>query len=321
MKKTFLSFFAFICISVAARATQCVAIASGNWESSATWSCGSVPTCGDTITIPATYTVTITQQDSYYPPGCTGAMIIYIGGELNFVTGKKLALPCGSAVNILAGGVVNPGGGGGTSNLISICGTNVWTAGQGPLTGPVVLPVQLLYFTTVYNAPVVTIDWATASETNNKLFTIEKSADGMNWQLLMTYPGAGNSTQNVYYTLKDENPWQGLSYYRLEQTDFDGHSTFIATSFVNINTQFSANLFPNPSGNENTTLRYTSPSSEPVYVTITDMVGKEAGSYEFENVQTGNNNFILNTSSLSPGVYIIRAGNSQTILSLKLVKQ
>ena len=43
---------------------------------------------------------------------------------------------------------------------------------------------------------------------------------------LLRKPGAGNSTNTRYYTDVDENPLSGYSYYRLKQTDYDGHYTY-----------------------------------------------------------------------------------------------
>jgi len=44
-------------------------------------------------------------------------------------------LACGSSVEIFHNGSINPGSGGGSSNLLYICQTEEWKAGDGPLTG------------------------------------------------------------------------------------------------------------------------------------------------------------------------------------------
>ena len=88
------------------------------------------------------------------------------------------------------------------------------------------LPIKLIYFTAELIEGMVNLNWATAAEVNNNFFTVERSTDGENFEPLLTKPGAGNSTVNLYYNAVDESPLGGYSYYRLKQTDFDGHYTY-----------------------------------------------------------------------------------------------
>ncbi len=88
------------------------------------------------------------------------------------------------------------------------------------------LPIKLIYFTAKLNGSIVNFDWATAAEVNNNFFTVERSTNGENFEPLLTKPGAGNSTINLYYNAVDESPLNGYSYYRLKQTDYDGQYTY-----------------------------------------------------------------------------------------------
>jgi hypothetical protein len=38
--------------------------------------------------------------------------------------------------------------------------------------------------------------------------------------------GAGNSSKELFYQAADEKPFDGVSFYRLRQTDFDGRTSF-----------------------------------------------------------------------------------------------
>ena len=88
------------------------------------------------------------------------------------------------------------------------------------------LPIHLNYFTARLNQGIVNLSWSTATEVNNNFFTVERSKDGESFEALFTRPGAGNSTTTLNYSAKDTRPLQGYSYYRLKQTDFDGHYTY-----------------------------------------------------------------------------------------------
>ena len=62
----------------------------------------------------------------------------------------------------------------------------------------------------------------TLSEQNNAQFIVERSADGIQYNAIGTISGAGNTLETMNYNFIDENPIEGLNYYRLKQVDFDG---------------------------------------------------------------------------------------------------
>ncbi|MCX6292481.1 MAG: T9SS type A sorting domain-containing protein [Bacteroidetes bacterium] len=99
------------------------------------------------------------------------------------------------------------------------------------------LPIELIYFKSKLEENKVDLTWATASELNNDYFTIERSSDGTHFDPLLRKPGAGNSTVALYYSDVDENPLQGYSYYRLKQTDYNGHFTYSEITTVKNNTK------------------------------------------------------------------------------------
>ncbi len=83
------------------------------------------------------------------------------------------------------------------------------------------LPVTLKEFNAKLVNGSVLISWITASEINNAFFTIERSQNGYDFTEVGKVEGSGNSTHEVSYSLTDNNPVEGQSYYRLTQTDFD----------------------------------------------------------------------------------------------------
>ncbi len=86
------------------------------------------------------------------------------------------------------------------------------------------LPIELLSFTGECNNQNVLFKWITATEHNNDYFSIEQSIDGLNWVNIRNIPGAGNSTSEITYSFIDFDRYDDISYYRLKQTDFDGHT-------------------------------------------------------------------------------------------------
>jgi hypothetical protein len=248
----FLSSLLFLTNSLFA---ACYSTGNGDWNNPSTWLCNgvnAVPGCGDTIYVQTGHTVTVTTQNNYYGiPGCA-AMHIVVAGTLQFTNGNKLDLPCGSSVTILTGGLVKKAtSGGGSSTLIGICGVNVWTAGDGPQSGPLSwggppLPISLLSFIAELKDTVVLLTWVTESEQNNNYFTIERSNNALHWESVGIVKGAGNSNITLSYSFMDKNPYSGISYYRLKQTDFDGKSDVSdIVSVSNFDVEL-LNIFPNP---------------------------------------------------------------------------
>ena len=292
------------------------AVASGAWNQNATWD-NTAPGCYDTIVIPLGITVTITSTEDL--TGCPG-IFIWVKGELHFQSGKKLDLPCGSTVYMdpgPPGGKLTGGGGGGSSNWITICGDTYWSAGDGDLTGPSILcdicplAVELIGFNAVMNFDERTVDvtWETASEVNCDFYTIQRSQTGETWENIGTVTGAGNSTETLEYAFMDNSPYLGISYYRLKQTDYDGHfEVFDPVAVNNKGTEFDSKLliFPNPSGGNQITVFLADYSKNNVDISLVSVDGKTIWS---KNAQVSDGGLAVVTFDSQPagGLYILRA--------------
>ncbi len=118
--------------------------------------------------------------------------------------------------------------------------------GRGEGTGAG-LPIELINFKAVAVKNSVLITWVTATETNNDFFTVERSKNGIDFEIVGSVPGKGNSSVVNEYNLVDMRPHSGVSYYRLKQTDFDGayeYSNIVSVTVENGVLQFS--IHPNP---------------------------------------------------------------------------
>ncbi|MFY7965875.1 MAG: BspA family leucine-rich repeat surface protein, partial [Chitinophagaceae bacterium] len=89
-------------------------------------------------------------------------------------------------------------------------------------TGSCILPIHLTSFTATTQQSKVLLQWETATEINNNCFTVQRGTNKDNWQDIAIIKGAGNSSAVKEYASTDNNPLQGISYYRIQQTDFNG---------------------------------------------------------------------------------------------------
>lgn len=88
------------------------------------------------------------------------------------------------------------------------------------------LPIELLSFDGKLKNNKVELTWSTASEINNDLFVLERSSDAIKFTAIGKVGGGGNSTVKLDYSFIDQEPLNGVSYYRLRQVDYDGSYTF-----------------------------------------------------------------------------------------------
>lgn len=94
------------------------------------------------------------------------------------------------------------------------------------------LPIELLSFSGACVNGNVTLKWATASETNNDYFSIERSSDGITFKTIATIDGAGTSSSVLNYSYTDNAALATGGYYRLHQTDFNGDRKGSSAVFI-----------------------------------------------------------------------------------------
>ena len=182
------------------------------------------------------------------------------------------------------------------------------------------LPIELLYFKASQNQTTVDLNWETITETNNDYFTIEKSKDGINFEKVTNVKGAGNSiTKRTYYEI-DNIPYNGISYYRLKQTDFNGSGKYYPLQVVNFIPLKKTLIYPNPNINSTSiNIELTGYENEAVLITVKDILGNEIFTKEIlpkNNIDT----FTLEEFHiLSSGVYIITASCNNLNQNYKVI--
>lgn len=184
------------------------------------------------------------------------------------------------------------------------------------------LPIELISFTATKNNKQVDIKWETASESNNDYYVIERSKDGVNFEKIANIDGAGNSLTHLNYYSYDYAPYNGVSYYRLKQVDFNGTFKYSQIKSVEFNNSkdFSFNIYPNPNKGNNFDITFEGSKNQEVLVVVYDVTGKESFSKVLITNENENSVFVVDPSdALSSGVYIITATSNQQIYRKKLI--
>lgn len=176
------------------------------------------------------------------------------------------------------------------------------------------LPIELIDFSaTLQLKNSVRLSWRTAAEINNDYFTIERSKDAINWEIINQINGAGNSSEINEYTVIDDNPYSGTTYYRLKQTDFNGSFSYslirsITTNAIDNNQLI---IYPNPvlalitiSGNRN----------ELTQLQLFNLLGQDITS-KASLISSTPTQLTIDLSNLGNGIYIIKTATKTSKIS------
>ena len=195
-----------------------------------------------------------------------------------------------------------------------------------------IIPVELISFTSSVIENNVSLNWMTATETNNMGFQVERkqvhnpqySVSNEEWNVIYFVDGKGTTTEPQAYAFHDKNLAVGEYKYRLKQIDLDGsyfYSNEVEAETSSPNGFVLEQNYPNPF-NPSTKISWQSPVSSWQTLKVYDILGnqvatlidefREAGNYEIEfdlsAVRQGTSSIKHHPSS---GVYFyeLRAGS------------
>jgi hypothetical protein len=166
------------------------------------------------------------------------------------------------------------------------------------------LPMELLSFETkVIDNNKVKLDWQTSTEINNDYFIVERSQNTFSWEEVTQVKGAGNSSSMLFYSSIDDSPFNGTSYYRIKQVDFNGHYSFSSIRTVNFDRleNLSGNIYPNPTQNQITIACET---SELEGLKIYNVLGTDVSS-STEVLKSNEAGVVVGLTNLPRGVYTV----------------
>lgn len=183
-------------------------------------------------------------------------------------------------------------------------------------------PITLLRFDGKVLVEGNMLNWTTATETDNDFFTLKRSVDGVNFEAIGTLKGVGNSIIANSYEFLDKNAPNGLSYYQLSQTDFDG-TTNIASEVITLRRDAApfgfVEVAPVPTAHTLSVSYNTSMSGEVVFA-IHDVAGRLISTHK-ALAQNGLNNVSFDVTNYAAGVYFITLNNGLSVQTTRFVKE
>jgi len=176
------------------------------------------------------------------------------------------------------------------------------------IAGPNYVPVELASFNASVTVNDVTLNWATASETNNKGFEIERSFNGNAYTVIGYKEGKGTTTHSQLYTFTDKGLSAGKYSYRLRQVDFDGTFEYSKAVEVLVTTPLTYSMnqnFPNPF-NPTTNISFNLAVDSKVSLKVFNILGQEVVTLVNAALVAGSHSVEFSGKGLQSGVYFAK---------------
>jgi Secretion system C-terminal sorting domain len=206
-----------------------------------------------------------------------------------------------------------------------------WTNGSFPDEDTNPLPIQLVTFSASFDeqASNVLLKWSTASEINNYGFYVQRSADAKTFTTLpgSFQPGHGTTIEHHDYSYTDATAVGLQYYYRLQQVDREGATTYSeakeAAGTTDVKegkpTVYALNQnYPNPF-NPSTTIRYGLPSKSHATLWVYNTLGQLVTTLVSGEQGAGYHEIKFDGSNLASGVYFYRLQAGTYVETKKLL--
>ncbi|OQY79314.1 MAG: hypothetical protein B6D45_01000 [Ignavibacteriales bacterium UTCHB3] len=186
------------------------------------------------------------------------------------------------------------------------------------------IPVELVSLSAEAKGNVVQINWATATETNNYGFEIERKTATSQWEKIGFVKGAGTTSERTNYQFTDKSAAMGKYLYRLKQVDHDGTTTFSQEIEVDMALPTDYVLeqnFPNPF-NPNTIIRFAIPFTGNVTLKVYNALGETVKTLIDETKEAGYYEVPFNAADLPSGLYLyeLKSGNFSSVKKMLMMK-
>ncbi|MFN8295275.1 MAG: T9SS type A sorting domain-containing protein [Chitinophagales bacterium] len=212
---------------------------------------------------------------------------------------------------------------GGIFNLTSLGINDIYAL---KLAQPILLPIELTYFSAHCESDNIKIEWQTASEFNNHHFEIERSENAIDFKTILSIPTKnGNSSQIQHYVAHDNIESKNTQlYYRLKQVDNDGQFTY--SNIATTNCRYSeeqhtiVSIYPNPT-KDMLNVFINSKENEKFLFKLYNLSGMLL-IQEKININPTNSFIVINTNQLAAGMYLIEIlDDNKSLYKNKLIKQ
>ena len=168
------------------------------------------------------------------------------------------------------------------------------------------------------------INFVIAAQINNDYFSILRSDNNKDWNLIGEIAGAGNTNTQISYQFNDVNPIAGTSYYQLSQTDFDGKSTSFSPISITCEQSIIGDysVYPNPA-NEVLMIDIDLETYQGDNITL-ELFDVKGALVNLQSVQLnrGYNHLEVDLSKVPEGIYLLKFNGTKNYMNqTRIVKR
>ena len=182
----------------------------------------------------------------------------------------------------------------------------------GSFTSPVLLPIELADFNAECNSKSVDLTWQTASERNNGYFLLERANFSGKFEEIAKITGSGTTSKKIDYSFIDENPFSGMSYYKISQVDYNGDKQFLKMiSLENsclIDNDYNVSFYQDLKDNA-ITINYNSTENLLVNFEILNQLGQTVEQTDISLNASNQTEKVTLRNQLSQGIYFVKVSN------------
>lgn len=166
------------------------------------------------------------------------------------------------------------------------------------------LAVQLLDFNaTLTRDKDVLLNWKAYADPDASGFEIERSKDQNTWENIGSV-NVNSAAFTADYSLLDQQPLQGKSYYRLKMVERSGSSRYSNTKLIQLDQLITKlRIYPNPVKND-ATISFNSTVDQTATLTIRSVTGEVIIKRSI-SLNQGDNRVSMSTDRLSNGLYLV----------------
>ncbi|MDX5421019.1 MAG: putative Ig domain-containing protein [Hymenobacteraceae bacterium] len=183
--------------------------------------------------------------------------------------------------------------------------------------------VELVRFEGRYMNNVVLLEWETQTELELAEFVVERSEDGLEFSEIGAVPASGTSSTALTYNFTDQEPLEGVGFYRLrivKESGATNYSNIIQVAYGGLSSS-SFFVYPNPIQHGEVKVEVTNlKPDERVNFMLSSLNGRKLMAEEVQVGADGRLLFSVNVpDNMSAGIYVLTVIASTKTLSRKLV--
>jgi hypothetical protein len=239
--------------------------------------------------------------------------LVKVAGQISSVTP---AAPTGAGAVVIGTPTISSLG----TNTALTYNFTTGFSGFGAGVPSVALPLGLLEFEGQLRQQHADLQWTTSFESNTKQFGVERSYDGVSYGNIGYVNAAGNSSSQQRYGFTDTALARLKNYYRLNEMDLDGHSTFSKVVLINSsggNASFTASPSPFTTSLD---LIFGQTLEGKTSIRLLDMTGKML--FRQDNTAAGQDHIHLDLSglNLASGLYLLEVRTNNNVYVQKVLR-